>query len=391
MAFSPCKDNSPFIAKINLSERFNDMIKNEEGYGFRKLSNPCIIRSSKQNEQEEENINNENISSNLSEKEVKNIIPKKLVFDENEKDNNLIKNNEIILESNILIPEITKIYKKARKFDYNFDLINIDFKDFINNFSFENKENDNNIYNISNNIINDASSDNLSKKKYKKQSFSNIPQTTNNIIENKNSEKYIIMDNGKKQINKNSIKCTCKNSFCLKFYCECFANGKTCENCFCCNCKNKPEFENLRQEKYKNILSRNPKAIYKINSIKKSWTCNCKNSYCKKKYCDCFHNGKFCTSKCKCVNCLNKIVNINKDNNNFGKIKKIKRIRGGKKFMRNNIFITPKKKRTDRNHKIINNNQSIADLTENNNKKNIFNNFSNKWKFKEVSQKLNMN
>ena len=247
MAFSPCKDNSPFIAKINLSERFNDMIKNEEGYGFRKLSNPCIIRSSKQNEQEEENINNENISSNLSEKEVKNIIPKKLVFDENEKDNNLIKNNEIILESNILIPEITKIYKKARKFDYNFDLINIDFKDFINNFSFENKENDNNIYNISNNIINDASSDNLSKKKYKKQSFSNIPQTTNNIIENKNSEKYIIMDNGKKQINKNSIKCTCKNSFCLKFYCECFANGKTCENCFCCNFKNKPEFENLRQ------------------------------------------------------------------------------------------------------------------------------------------------
>ena len=32
MAFSPYKDNSPFIAKINLSEIFNDMIKNEEGY-----------------------------------------------------------------------------------------------------------------------------------------------------------------------------------------------------------------------------------------------------------------------------------------------------------------------------------------------------------------------
>jgi hypothetical protein len=211
----------------------------------------------------------------------------------------------------------------------------------------------------------------------------------NNTIENNPiySGKYIVLENGKKQINKDLIKCNCKNSSCLKFYCECFANGKCCENCPCCNCKNKPEFENLRQEKYKNIIMRNPKAIQQINSTKKSWTCNCKNSNCKKKYCDCFQNGKNCTSKCKCLNCLNKTNNINYSNgNNSGEMRKVKRIRGGKKLLKNNKFITPKKRNGKKS-----NNQSTAAFTEYNNKTDNFNNLSNKLKFKEIRQKLNMN
>ena len=245
--------------------------------------------------------------------------------------------------------------------------------------------------NIPNNPIYSFSNDNITQRKSRGESFSNSnsSQTVNNTIENNPiySGKYIVLENGKKQINKDLIKCNCKNSSCLKFYCECFANGKCCENCPCCNCKNKPEFENLRQEKYKNIIMRNPKAIQQINSTKKSWTCNCKNSNCKKKYCDCFQNGKNCTSKCKCLNCLNKTNNINYSNgNNSGEMRKVKRIRGGKKLLKNNKFITPKKRNGKRS-----NNQSTEAFTEYNNKTDNFSNLSNKLKFKEIRQKLNMN
>ena len=331
------------------------------------------------------------MSSSSNEKEVKNILNKKLDFNKDINNNLNNKNKDkIIFESRVLINEINKIYKKAKKFDYNFEAINIDFNDFINHFSFDNNENKNTL-NIPNNDIYSFSNDNITQRKKVGESFSNSnsSQTMNNTIENNPiySGKYIVLENGKKQINKELIKCNCKNSSCLKFYCECFANGKCCENCLCCNCKNKPEFENLRQEKYKNIIMRNPKAIQQINSTKKSWTCNCKNSNCKKKYCDCFQNGKSCTSKCKCLNCLNKTNNINYSNgNNSGEMRKVKRIRGGKKLLKNNKFITPKK----RNGK-ESNNQSTAAFTEYNNKTDNCNNLSNKLKFKEIRQKLNMN
>ena len=331
------------------------------------------------------------MSSNSNEKEEKNILSKKLDFN-SETNNNLNNKNKdkIIFESRALINEINKVYKKVKKFDYNLEAINIDFNDFINHFSFDNNENKN-ILNIPNNALYSFSNDNITQRKSRGESFSNSnsSQTMNNTIENNPiySGKYIVLENGKKQINKDLIKCNCKNSSCLKFYCECFANGKCCENCPCCNCKNKPEFENLRQEKYKNIIMRNPKAIQQINSTKKSWTCNCKNSNCKKKYCDCYQNGKNCTSKCKCLNCLNKTNNINYSNgNNSGEMRKVKRIRGGKKLLKNNKFITPKKRNVKRS-----NNQSTEAFTEYNNKTDNFNNLSNKLKFKEIRQKLNMN
>ena len=351
------------------------------------MSYPNLRRNLKFFE-EDENMNNGNISIDSSEKDEQNNIKKKNDFIKNENNNNEKKN--IILESEKIFPEIMKIYQKAKKFDYNFDLININFKDFIHNFSFENNENKNTLNIPHNNVLNN----NEIKKKYINESLSNLTSSINNSNENNitYSGKYIILENGKKQINKELLKCNCKNSSCLKFYCECFSNGQYCENCFCCNCKNKKEYENLRQEKYKNILLRNPKAIHQINSTKKSWTCNCKNSNCTKKYCDCFQNGKSCTSKCRCVNCLNKISNLN--NNTLRKKKKIKRIRGRKKLLKN-IFLTPKKRTSKKSEvysKGFNNNQSTADLTENNNNKNnIFNNISNRSKLKEISLKLNMN
>ena len=363
------------------------MTKNDDGYCCRKMSYPYIKKNLKFLE-DDENINlnngniNENISYNLNEKDEQNNINKNNENNEEKK--------EIILENKLLIPDIMNIYQKAKKFNYNFELININFKDFIHNFSFENKEN----LNTSNAINNNNQDKNIEGQKYINESSSYLSPTINNSIENVNNSnnlgKYIILKNGKKQINKDLINCNCKNSSCLKFYCECFSNGKYCENCLCCNCKNISQYENLRQEKYKNILSRNPKAIYQINSTKKSWTCNCKNSNCKKNYCDCFQNGKSCTSKCRCVNCLNKIPINNNNNNNNGK-GKTRRIRG-KKLLKNNLFLTPKKRSNNNKYneytKNINYNQSTAAFTENNNNKK--NNF-NKSKCKEIGFKLNMN
>ena len=124
-------------------------------------------------------------------------------------------------------------------------------------------------------------------------------------------------------------KCNCKNSNCFKLYCECFANGKYCENCACINCKNTVENKELRTEKYNEIILRNPKALQKINSTKRSWTCKCKNSGCLKKYCDCYQNRRNCTSKCKCVNCFNKNI-INNNKNNGSKMKRIRGIKNKK-------------------------------------------------------------
>ena len=368
------------------------MAKNNEGYELRKMSYPFSLKRNLQFLEDNENINNENINDNISynssEKNGQFTTEKRNDYINNE---NTKEDKDFIYNSDLLIPEIMKIYQKAKKFDYNIDLINIDFKDFINNFSFEEDKNKNTISNSSNNI----SDNNTNNLRNVSESFSHSGPTSNNSIENNNIPgKYIILESGEKQIVKNSNKCNCKNSSCLKFYCECFSSGKCCENCFCCNCKNKPEYDDLRQEKYKNILSRNPKAIYQINSTKKSWTCNCKFSNCKKKYCDCFQNNKSCTSKCRCANCLNR--NPNNNNNNFFKKKKIKRIRGLKSMSKNVIYFTPKKRsnKKEKYGKSLNCNQSTAELTENNTnniKKNIFNNIQKEAKYKKISLKLNMN
>ena len=345
----------------------------------------------------EEKNNNENINDNImrnynlkQNEDIKNIC-KKIDFNNEDKNDNKI----FILESGTILSDIMNIHRNSRKFNYNIQMINTDFNDFINLCSFNNDEN-RNIENISydNYEYNNSFS-----------GFSPINQTTSNLKKTfqksySNNNKYIILSNGQKQLDKNSLTCTCKNSSCLKFYCECFSNGTYCQNCSCINCKNTYEFESLRQEKYKNIIERNPKAIHQINSIKKSFTCNCKNSNCSKKYCDCFQSGKRCTSKCKCINCLNKIIYTKNDNNNNRRRRKMKRIRGVKnnKSNNNSIYLTPQKRKNYRKTKYDvygDKNQSTAAVTEGNsnilNNKNImFSTDTNKDKFKEISQRLKM-
>ena len=62
--------------------------------------------------------------------------------------------------------------------------------------------------------------------------------------------------------------CNCKNSRCLKLYCECFASGEYCKNCNCNNCCNNMENEAVRKETIAAVLERNANAFRpKISNV----------------------------------------------------------------------------------------------------------------------------
>ena len=107
--------------------------------------------------------------------------------------------------------------------------------------------------------------------------------------------------------NKKFIGCNCKNSGCLKRYCECFSRMKYCDsNCQCKSCKNNIKFEKERTEAIKLYLVKSPVSFKKINMDLNNITCNCKKSNCLKNYCECFQFGLKCTYSCGCVDCKNR-------------------------------------------------------------------------------------
>ncbi|XP_057799544.1 protein tesmin/TSO1-like CXC 6 [Salvia miltiorrhiza] len=101
---------------------------------------------------------------------------------------------------------------------------------------------------------------------------------------------------------KKQKQCRCKNSRCLKLYCECFSSGVYCDGCNCINCHNKKENEADRKEAIDAVLERKPDAFY---GVEHSRGCNCKRTGCLKKYCECFQANIPCSDKCKCIDCKN--------------------------------------------------------------------------------------
>lgn len=117
--------------------------------------------------------------------------------------------------------------------------------------------------------------------------------------------------------------CTCKKTKCLKLYCECFAAGRFCgRGCNCTGCFNLPEYTQEREIAIAQTLHRSPDAFrvklepsysdfadvttpQRVLGLRPMKGCNCKQSKCLKKYCDCFQAGAKCSELCKCEGCKN--------------------------------------------------------------------------------------
>lgn len=109
--------------------------------------------------------------------------------------------------------------------------------------------------------------------------------------------------------------CNCKNSQCLKLYCDCFANGEFCrDGCNCHHCKNNMDHAEDRARAVKICLDRNPNAFKPKVGHNRSIGgderrhikgCNCKRSGCLKNYCECFEAKIPCSALCRCVGCKN--------------------------------------------------------------------------------------
>ena len=113
--------------------------------------------------------------------------------------------------------------------------------------------------------------------------------------------------------------CKCKNTMCLKLYCECLRNNATCgPACQCTRqggeCRNNTEHDHDRSKAIEEILKRNILAFEsKVDEDKNMHFkgCKCKASECQKKYCECFERAVPCTALCKCCHCKNTVEDFN--------------------------------------------------------------------------------
>ena len=144
------------------------------------------------------------------------------------------------------------------------------------------------------------------------QSFFSSNENQLNLTHNNytpNNRDYIFGNKKRKRDEKECTGCNCKNSGCLKRYCECFARMKYCDmNCQCKNCINKVVFARERNEAVQNYLMKSPISFKRSNLDSNNCSCNCKKSNCLKNYCECYQLGLKCSYNCKCCECKNKNI-----------------------------------------------------------------------------------
>ena len=145
--------------------------------------------------------------------------------------------------------------------------------------------------------------------------------------EDKDVLRVINLKRGKLRIKKKRKKfsrgCACTKTNCVRLKCICFKELGYCKpSCLCLNCLNTKKNDKLRNfiiEKTKIISSKAFKDTIvhvkndkgeevKINAI----GCKCKTD-CSKKYCECRKIGGRCSYICKCVNCTNSKLEMDKD------------------------------------------------------------------------------
>lgn len=107
-------------------------------------------------------------------------------------------------------------------------------------------------------------------------------------------------------------KCNCRNSQCLKMYCDCLKRGEYCVGCNCVGCENHPDSDE-RKKKVGGLFEKSKKAAgglvvtsaeeLKLKVMKNG--CNCRKNSCLKKYCECHQFGLRCGKACRCLTCQN--------------------------------------------------------------------------------------
>ena len=111
--------------------------------------------------------------------------------------------------------------------------------------------------------------------------------------------------------------CGCKNSKCLKLYCDCFAIGEYCKGCLCVGCHNNVAFEQERQHAMDQIRKKDKTAFtQKVTLQGGHLVGNCTPSRCLKRYCECFRGGVPCGIKCRCIDCGNTFGTCPRGGNN---------------------------------------------------------------------------